>query len=473
MPPPYQGGGAGGGWYGQGQQPGYPQQQPGWGPPPQGQPYPGQQQGWAGQQPTATLPGGPPPGGPQPGWGGAQPPPGYSAPPRRRGPIIIAIVAVLALAGGAFGVVTWLSGRGGSDTPAAALQAFTQDLNSQNLIDAASRLHPAEAQLAADAGDVLVDELVRLNVLKPNAELGLGSIEFKDLQIDEAAAEQVRDDLVINKVTGGQIISQQGFGDLPFTDEFAQKAFPDGMVPTTNAPTTVDIKDLVEQNGEPLRMASVKVGSEWYVSLFYTAADYGLRAEGEQWPAQSVPAVGADTAQAAVQDTVQAILDQDMRRIIELMDPAELQVLHDTGEVIIDNAGTGSPSGAKLLELETTETTVRGHTALQLKRAVIEADGSRGTIERDGDCIVATEDGGAPQRVCSADILDSLGDAGDPTLERLAPRVVQAIFDVQIVTNEVDGKHYFSPGQTTISLFGSALGVLEPQDITALLESAN
>jgi hypothetical protein len=143
------------------------------------------------------------------------------------------------------------------------------------------------------------------------------------------------------------------------------------------------------------------------------------------------------------------------------------------GEVILADAGTGTPSGAKLVELETTEATVRGHTGLQLQRAVVEADGSRGTIERDGDCLVATEEGGAPQRICSSDVLDQLGDAGDPTLERIAPRVAQALFDVQIVTNEVDGKHYVSPGQTVISLFGSGLGVLEPEDITALLDSAN
>jgi hypothetical protein len=244
------------------------------------------------------------------------------------------------------------------------------------------------------------------------------------------------------------------------------------MVPTTSTPSTVDIAQLVAQSGEPLRMASVRVDGQWYVSIFYTAADYALRAEGKQWPAQPVPAVGADSAQAAVQETVQAILDQDARRLIELMDPAELQVVHDVGEVILENA-TGTPSGAKLLELETTESDVRGHTGLQLKRAVIEADGSRGTIERDGDCLIATQEGGAPQRLCSADLLDSIGDAGDPTLQRLAPRVAQAVFDVQIVTNEVDGKHYFSPGQTMISLFGSGLGVLDAQDITALLDSAN
>jgi hypothetical protein len=454
-------------------QPGY--GQPGYGQSGYGAPqggHPGQQ-GWAGgAQPTATLPGSA--GGPPPGWAGgngAPPPPGYSAPPRRRGPIIIAVAAVVALAAGAFGVVTWLNGRGGASTPAAAVQLLAEDLTSQNLLDAASRLHPAEAKLFADGSEVLVDEMVRLEILKPNADLSLGSVEFKDLQIDEAAAEQVREDIVINKLVGGTIVSQQGSADLPFTDKFAQRAFPNGMVPTAGAPTTVNIADVVAQTGEPVRMASVRVDGEWYVSLFYTAADYALQAEGRPWPAQPVPAVGADTPQAAVQQTVQAIMDQDARRLVELMPPDELAVLHDVGEVLLEDAG-GTPTGAKLLELETTESDVRGYTALQLSRAVVEAEGQRATIERDGDCLAVTVES-TTQRFCSADVLEQIGDTGDPTLQRLAPKLVQAAFDVQVLTTEVDGKHYVSPGQTVISVFGSALGVLEPQDIDALLDAAN
>jgi len=466
-PPPYRGGGSGYGPGGYQGQPGYPGQQGH--DPPQGQQYAGPQLSWpGGLQPTATMSGGPPPG----SWGGGPPSPlpGYGAPPRRRGRIAIAIVAVVALAAGAFGVVTWLSGRGGADSPAAAVRLLAEDVAAENLIDAVSRLHPAEAGLFADAGDVLVDELVRLEVLKPRADLDLGSFTINDLQLDEGAAEEVRDDIVINKVVGGSIVMERGFSDLPFTDGFARTAFPDGRVPTTSEPATWNIADLVGQAGEPLRLASVQVDGEWYVSLLYTAADYGLRSEGKAWPAQAVPAVGADTAEDAVQQTLEAFANQDTRRMIELMDPAELQVLHDTGEALIEEAG-GTLSEAELL-LETTESTVRGHPALQLSRAVIEADGSRSTIDRDGDCLVTTEDGGAAQRLCSTDVLESLGDSADPTLQRLAPKLVQAALDMQIVTNQVDGKYYVSPGQTVISLFGSALGVLEPQDVTALLDAA-
>ncbi len=420
---------------------------------------------------------GPPPGGgdfppPAGGFGGNAPPPGHSAPRRRKAPlIIIAVLVVLALAGGTFVVVNWLSGRGGADTPTAAVQLLAADLASNNYLDAASRLHPAEARLAGDLNSVIGDELVRLEILKPGATTELGSIKVENLVVDEAAVEQVRPNVAINKVTAGTITLDQGTGGLPFTDSFMQRAFPGGA-PPAGQPEVIDIAQEVARTGEPIRIASVEVDGSWYVSLFYTAADYALQESGQAWPATSVPANGAATAQDAVRETVQAALDGNVRRLIELAPPEELAVLHDAGEAIISQA-PAEPSGATLVELQTTESDVRGYTGHQLARAVIEADGERVTIERDGECLVATPDGQDPQRFCSADVLDQIGATGDPTLERIAPRLIQAVIDVQVVTVQTDGKFYVDPGQTVINLYGSVLGVLEPQDVTELLDAMN
>jgi hypothetical protein len=483
-PPPAGGPGYGAGPYGP--PPNHPPQQgqpPQFGatqafPPPQqgqygGGQYPGagQQPGWPGAPagpPTATLQGGPPPA----GWGGGPPPPpGFAPPPRRKAPIIIvAVVAVIAVAAGAFGVWQLFKGKGGADSPTAAIQLLASDLASNNYLDAFSRLHPGEAKLAGDLSTTITDQLVRLEVLKPGAQLGLGSFQIKDLTMDEAAAETVRDNVVINKLTGGTITFDQG-ADLPFTDKFAKKAFPNGMAPA-GQPTTVNIADEVRKNGgEPIRIASVEVDGQWYVSLFYTAADYALKEEGVPWPKTTVAANGAATPEEAVKQTVQAAIDGDGRRLVELAAPDELQVVHDAGDAIIAGVGTARPSDAKLLELQTTETEVRGKPAVQLSRAVIEADGTRGTVERQGDCLVATADGEAPQKFCASDVASQFGGTGDPTLERILPKLAKAALDLKVVTTEVDGKYYVDPGQTVISLYGDLLGVLEPGDIDALLDS--
>ena len=483
-PPPGQDGqGYGPGQYGA-QQGGYAGQPP-QGPPPYGPPPYGQPPGGRGA-PTTTMPaGGPPPDWPgpgqqqpQPGYGGqgsgygpAQPPPGYQAPPRRKGPIIIAVVAVLAVVvGGGLGLYFWLNnGRGGAETPVAAVRLLANDLASDNYLDAFSRLHPAEATLFTDANSVITDELERLEILKPGADLGIGSIQISDLVVDDAAAEQVRENVVINKVTGGTITFDQS--DLPFTDAFAQRAFPNGMAPA-GQPTVVNLADEVNRTGEPIRLASVQVDGEWYVSLFYTAADYILQDEGLAWPTTSVPANGAVTPEDALKETVQAALDGDVNRLVELADPSELQVIHDLGPTIIAESGGGEPTGARLVELDTTESDVRGHTGLGLDRVVVEADGQQVTVERAGDCVNVTVDGSA-QQFCSADLVNLVGETGDPTLQRVLPRLVDALLDVQVITTEVDGKHYVSPGQTLISFYATGLGALEPQDILELLDAMN
>jgi hypothetical protein len=413
-------------------------------------------------------------GGPPPNWGGgAPPPPGFDAPRKRRIPIVItAIVAVIALAGAGFGVWTLLKGRGGADSPTAAIQLLAGDLASNNYLDAYSRLAPNEADLATDLSSVIGDQLVRLEIIKPGAQMGVGSFQIKDLTMDEAAAEQVRDNVVINKLTGGTITFDQGTS-LPFTDKFASKVFPNGMAPAGQS-TTVNIADEVRENGgQPIRIASVQVDGQWYVSLFYTVADYALQSEGKAWPKTSVPAVGAASAEDAVKETLQAAFDGDARRLVELAAPDELQVVHDAGDVIVAEAGRPSPADVKLIELDTTEVDVRGQTAVQLSKAVVESDGQRGTIQRDGDCITASADGEAPQRFCASDVAQQLGTDSDPTLQRILPKLAKAALDLKVVTTQVDGKYYLDPGQTVISLYGDVLGVLEPQDVDALLSMVN
>jgi hypothetical protein len=140
----------------------------------------------------------------------------------------------------------------------------------------------------------------------------------------------------------------------------------------------------------------------------------------------------------------------------------------------VAGAGQPRPGSTKLLELDTTQTEVRGHPAVQLSKAVIEDSGQRGTIERQGDCLVATADGEAPQRFCSADVAKQFGgSSSDPTLERLLPKLAKAALDLKVVTSQVDGKYYVAPGQTVVSLYGDLLGVLEPGDVDAFLAAVN
>lgn len=482
----------------QGQGAGTPPQQPGWGqtapypqqggqyPPPQHsgpqptqqyppQQYPPQQYPPQGYGPPQGAPGGPPPNfGPPPGYGGES---GGGEPPRKkkRWPLVAAIVAVVAvLGGGGYTAYALLGNSGGASSPTEVVTSLAEDLEGKDYLRAASRIAPNETVLLTDMGDLMTRELVRLEILKPDAAANqsLDTVTFTGLQFDEAAAESVRPNVTITKLVAGTITSNSDPATLPFTDKFRDAVFPDGQ-PAAGTPETIDIAQVVREEGEPIRIATVEVDGSWYVSGFYTAADYALKEANEPWPTTSVPAVGAPTAQDALKDLVTAAMDADVQRVIELTDPEEVGALHDAGPALVQAAAGAQPSGAKLVDLQTTETDVRGHTGLSLASVTIETpDGIRLDVKRDGDCLLmSSPQGGGEQRLCTDDLAAAgLSEVGNsPALEELAPRLVTAMLDIKVLTTEIDGQWYVSPGQTVVQVYADILGALQPADIDALI----
>jgi hypothetical protein len=449
-----------------------PQGPPGYAQPGYGEPSYGQQ-GYAQQAPGQS--------GPQYGWdpsGGYPPPPGgptqTGQPHRRRWPLITAIVAVLVLLAG--GGTAWylLGNAGGAGSPNDAVTSLAADLEAKNYLKAYSRINPTEAELLADMGDMLTTELQRLDVLRPDAsaQAGLDSATVTGLRFDEAGQENVRDNVAITKLVAGTITTNQDPNTLPFTDSFKARAFPNGI--PTGGPTTIDIAQEVAQQGEPIRVATVKVDGEWYVSGFYTLADYALKDAGTPWPTTSIGAAGAGTAQDALREALQAGFDSNVQRLVELSSPTEMAVLHDAGPALVDAARGGTPSGLRIVDLQTTQEDVRGSTGLGLRSAVVEQDGQRITITRDGDCVSVSGVEGSPATpFCANDLAGNLDSqiGNDPTLTRLVPKLVTAALDVKVVMVQEDGAWFVSPGRTLVGVYGDLLGALAPEDVAALVEA--
>ena len=445
------------------QQGGYPHadHQPGYAPP-------------AGPPTAAYGPGGP--GGPGGPWGAAPagPPPRG---PRKRWPIVTALVAVVVIAAGVVLGLTVFRGGGGASTPGEAVTLLATDLADDNYLSALGRLHPAETALAADMSQVVSEQLKRLQVLRPDADpaAALGTVTFTDLRFDEAAQEKVRDNVVINKLVAGKITVNSDASTLPFTDSFKAKAFPNG-VPAAGVPSTIDIAQAVAEQREPIRIASVEVDGTWYVSLFYTVADYALRESKIPWPATSIAAKGATSGEEALKQTVQAVLDQDARRLVELAPPEELAVVHDAGQALIDGAGRGTATGAKVVQLETTEQDVRGQRALTLDKVVVaDPSGSQFTLTRSGDCVTVEAGGSGSQQLCASQLAQTFGSelAGQPAaVQRLIPKLAKAALDVKVIVVEEGGSWYVSPSRTVVQLYADLLGAFEPGDIDALIAAA-
>ena len=484
--------GQGGQWppndpYGQGQQ-GYPQggypQQGGY---QQGQPQPGYpQQGYPQTGPQQAFPQtGPQPA--QPDYGQTQygGPYGYPAPepPRkgRKGLVVGVVAAVVAVAAGVGATVFFInrnnSVAAGAEPPTTAATNLVTAIGQGDIAGVLTGLAPAERDLMSTLNSETTKELVRLEVYKPDADPNkITGFELKaeNLQFDDAKAEKVNDRITITKLTGGTLTITSDMSKLPYTQAFIDAAFPRGVQERPQTETVDIAKEIADNGGEPIRIATVNVDGEWYPSLFYTMADYALAEAKLEWPKEAIPANGADSPEEAVRGLADAALGADLRRVIELLPPDEMGVLHDVGPVLIEQAGRVEAAPARIIELETETTGVEDGTKVLLKKLVIEVEGETGTITKDGECYAA-EVQGETQRMCADDLAREFAGTGmPPEVEKALTGLVKGMIEnTGVVTVEVDGKWYVSPIRSLTDVMVTALQSLEAEDVRALLDLAN
>lgn len=480
------------------QQPAQPYgQYPGAGPTPtqhfgQAQPPPG---GW--QQPNPTQQFAPPGYGPQDPYGQqpyGQPPPGVqyptgygpSSPPskKRTGLLVGSLVAVIALV--AVGAGTYFfafqGAATGSATPKEAAVNLVAALGNNDAVGLLDGLAPAEGAIAQDYLTETLTELKRLEVIKGDTRPEqITGIEFRaeELVFDEANEEKVNDHLAITKLIDGRVTISSDWSRVPLTEKFLKKAFPDGV--PANETRTFDIGDEIakENDGKPVRIATVKVDGKWYPSLFYSIADAALQEEGKQWPAQAIAANGADSPENAVRSLVEAALDSDVKRLIELTPPDEMAALHDAGQLLVDEAAGEEPTGVKLTELSTTVEDVAGGKRVSLRKLVAQNDvGDTFTVEVEGDCVTLSENSDR-EKLCGQDLAEAVADLAELSGSELTEtqlgaieRIVVGYLHSGLVTTKVDGKWYVSPSRSLGDISTGFLRVLRPGDLEALLELA-
>lgn len=67
-------------------------------------------------------------------------------------------------------------------------------------------------------------------------------------------------------------------------------------------------------------------------------------------------------------ELVKAITKTDVARVIELLPPDEMSVMHDVGPALVEAAGSAEGMPAELVNLETTTSEVRGGTRATLTK---------------------------------------------------------------------------------------------------------
>jgi hypothetical protein len=269
----------------------------------------------------------------------------------------------VALAGGAavsYVAVSDASSHGAS-SPISAVQTIVSDINGSDLAGLLDDLAPAERDAIATPLLNDIGELKRINVLQPNADpKNVTAVKTSIKALVFAPTVPVNDHEQIVQLTGGTVTIAGDASKIPFTKDFVNALFPHGLPTGTSSTSTVDIAQAVQANGgEPIRVAAEKVGGRWYPSLFYTIADNAAHSSGLGTPTAGdyVAANGAASAGDAVKQIINALLQGNIARAIQLLSPEELAVVHDYAGLIMRAPGSSySPSSVHLDSLQVSAT---------------------------------------------------------------------------------------------------------------------
>ncbi len=446
--------------------PPYPPQQSGGGYPPAGAPM------YQPQQPTGS-------------WdylGAVQPT--WTPPRKRRGPALLAAAVAVVLVGGGtatYVAVSQQSGGGGS-SPQAAVKTFVGDLNKSDLLGVLDDLAPGERDALLNPFEDEITQEKRLHVLRSNADASnVTAFNVSATGLTFQSQDQVVNDHVrVVRLTGGTITVNTDLSKLPLTDEFVKALFPHGL-PPASGPATVDLAQVVRMTGEPIQIATQKVGSSWYPSILYTVASYDMVAGGGAPTASDyIGAAGAASAQDAVTQFIDALAAGNGQKAVELTSPDEMAVLHDYGTEVasaLGNSSSGFGSAVKISNLQLTTTDITGGKRVLFHSATVTEDGQSVTITLDSDCI-QIDASGTTKKYCGNDLVNELESSGAFS-QKLTPEQVtafehlaQGLPNIGVDTSESAGKWYVNPLRSIMDTSTELYSGLQNDDLIVLLKLA-
>ncbi len=463
--------------------PGQPEPGP-WAPPPAGwSPQPPAPQ-WGQPAPSGGVQWPSPPGSAADQPFGAGPAPDQAPAPRRsaRTGLVASMLGLVVLVGG--GALTYVafsdSSESGASSPRAAVQQVIDDLQRADLIGVLDDLAPGERDALANPIREDIAKLKELKVLAASADpssLSGFSFTTKDLTFG-ATPITVNDHVQIVQITGGSVDVRGDITKIPFTDRF-RKLTSVGSGTDTTASSHTDITS-------PVRIATVQVGGRWYPSIFYTAAD-AMASRQLPKASDAIVANGADSPEAIVRTTVEALLRGDVGAALQGVSPAELGAVHDYGGMLVNQTSAWPDTGVTIKTLDLTTTPISGG-AVRVglsKLEVTTPDGQQLSISIDKSCVTASS--GLPGgRLCAADAarmasgflasmrcMGSTG-AGCPSRVSDAQRTAlthlfSGLTELGVATSEVSGSWFVNPVRSALDLDGTLLDRLQGEDLFALI----
>ena len=266
------------------------------------------------------------------------------AKPRRRPMAYAAVViGLLGLVGGGvfFARSVKTSSSSGAKTPQAAVQKVFDALANQDGVGVLEALAPGERAAFGSRLQTMASELARLGVLRSGVDLsdvGGVDLEFNGLRF---TTETLSARFAHVTVVGGRVSYRVDQSKVPIGD------FVRGLIPKGEFNQVITGSADVPAGVDAPSFTTVKVGSDWYVSLWYSVAESARRDSNLPLPTfgSGIPAVGADSPDVAVEQFLRAAAALDVRKLIELTPLDEAGALHDYAPLFIkdaENAAAGA-----------------------------------------------------------------------------------------------------------------------------------
>jgi hypothetical protein len=255
---------------------------------------------------------------------------GFAPQPPKRKPLayLAVVIGLIALAGGGVFFARSVGTTEGAGTPEAAVQRMFDALSNEDFLGVLESLRPAERSVLSRRLQTMSRELGRLKIL--SSDLDLGDVRGIDLAFTGLTyrTASLTDRFAAVVVTAGRATYRIDPGGSPL-GEFVR-----GFMTGSSTRVQTGSEDIGKE--QPVFVA-VQDDGKWFVSLGYSIAEQVRRDAGVAPPTfgSGVPARGAASPEAAVDQFLRAAARLDVRRLIELMPSGEAGALHDYAPLFI------------------------------------------------------------------------------------------------------------------------------------------
>jgi hypothetical protein len=303
-------------------------------------------------------------------------------------------------------------------TPQDAVTSLLDAAATGNVTGILAAIDPVEASAISGPLSQTVDDLKNLGVLDSSADLhavtGI-SATFTKLGMRTAPVDPSRPDLAAVTFTGGAAPLHVDVSQLPLGSLVAGFLKGRGL----DATSVQRSAPLGGTGAATHPLVTVQRNGEWYVSIGYSIAENARLQAGLPFPTTPVPAVGAASATAVAQTLVTAATGGDARRPVELLDPDEMEAVHDYGDLFLDKLPAPSPSPVTVTSLGLATSPVPGGTLVTVQDFSATVHGDVVSLTSAG-CFVASgpDVPGGTQHLCEPAGSNLLAGYGIVAVER-------------------------------------------------------